>query len=369
MKKLVSFLVVASMAIPLFSPVAVQQAAASTTHNYRTEVQTHQFRPHGGDKQEVADFAQALVKHRTNPAELDKLLAKDSLNYYAMQEYVKTLAQFQKIEVVEAVPQKLYTVEKEDAYNSYRSIVKFKYIGYTADNKAIEKTDLIGLVKRGNKDGAVWQAWGTVWQDTGIDVSNVKLFQLEKPRKGEEIVVMTTDAGVIKLRLFPDKAPKAVENFKGLAKKGVYNNMIFHRVINDFMIQAGELTGPDGKELPSIYGKDFADEFNHDLFNFRGALSMGNAGPNTNSTHFYIVQSPNVDQEYLDLSALPLNAEAKYKEIGGRAYLDNRHTVFGQVFEGMEVVDKIAAQKTDENAKPLTNPVKVKKIEFVIYNP
>lgn len=369
MKKLIPLTLLACMTLPLCTPAVVQQVSASATHDYRSEVQSHQFRPHSGDKQEVADFAQALVKHRANPAELEKLLAKDSLNHFAMQDYVKGLALFKSVQVVEAVPEKLYTVTKEDAYNNYRAIVKFKYVGYTADNKAIEKTDWIGLVKRGSMDGAAWQAWGVIWQDSGIDVSDVRLIQLEKPQKGEEIGVMTTDAGVIKLRLFPDKAPKAVENFKTLAKKGAYNDMIFHRVINDFMIQAGELTGPDGKELPSIYGQDFEDEFNRDLFNFRGALSMGNAGPNTNSTHFYIVQSPKVDQEYLDLSALPLNAEAKYKEIGGRAYLDNRHTVFGHVFEGMEVVDKIAAQKTDEAARSLNNPVKVQKIEFVIYNP
>lgn len=367
MKKLVSLAVAASLAIPLMSPVLVQHAVASVNHDYRNEVQVNQFRPHGGDKQEVNDFITSLVKHRANPAEVAKLIANDSLTNYAMKTYVEGLAKYKSIQVIEAKVEKLYTVTKQDAYNNYRALVKFKYVGHTADNKAIEKTDYIGLAKHGT-DPVNWQAWGVVWQDSGIDVSNVKLIQLEKPRKGEEICVITTDVGVIKLRLFPNKAPKAVENFKTLAQKGHYNNMIFHRVINDFMIQAGDLKGADGKELPSIYGESFEDEFSGDLFNFRGALSMGNAGPNTNSTHFYIVQSPKVDAEYLDLSALPLNAEAKYKEIGGRAYLDNRHTVFGHVFAGMEVVDKIAAQKTDENAKPTENPIKVQKIEFVPYN-
>lgn len=367
MKKLVSLAVVASIAIPLLSPTFVQQAAANAIHDYRNEVQVNQFRPHGGDKQEVNDFIASLVKQRSNPAEVAKLVADDSLTNFAMKTYMEGLAQYKNIQVIEAKVDKLYTVTKEDAYNNYRAIVKFKYVGYTVDNKAIEKTDYLGLARLGT-DPVNWKAWGVIWQDSGIDVSDVKLIQLEKPRKGEEVCVITTDAGVIKLRLFPNKAPKAVENFKTLAKKGQYNNMIFHRVINDFMIQAGELKGPDGKELPSIYGESFEDEFSRDLFNFRGALSMGNAGPNTNSTHFYIVQSPKVDQEYLDLSALPLNAEAKYKEIGGRAYLDNRHTVFGHVFAGMEVVDKIAAQKTDENAKPIQNPIKVQKIEFVPYS-
>ncbi len=369
MKKLISLAAILSLAVPLMSAPLVSAAPAPAKaqagHDYLKEIQANQFRPHGGDRQEVADLFTNLVKSLANAQELDKLLAQDSVNKDTVREYVDGLKMYKEIKVVEAKIEKLYTVTQYDAYNKYRAVVKFKFLGYTKDNKVIEKTDYIGLAKLG-KNATDWKLWGVIWKDTGIDVSDVKLVQLEKPVKGEEICVITTDAGVIKLRLFPDKAPKTVKNFKALAEQGFYNNRAFHRVINDFMIQIGGQEGTK-EENQTIYGGPFEDEFNKDLFNFRGALSMGNAGPNTNTNHFYIVQSPKVDPQYLDLSALPLNAEAKYQEIGGRAYLDMRHTVFGHVFEGMETVDKIAAQKTDENDKPVKDAIKILKIEFVKY--
>lgn len=364
MKKLVTIATAISLAVPLMG-TSVVSAAAAQAHDYNKEAQVNQFRPHSGDRAEVETALAALLKNLKAPAELNKLLAQDSLGNGPVNEYLKGLAQYKEVKLVEAKVEKLYTVTGYDDYNKFRAIVKFKYLGYTNENKAIEKTDYIGLAKLGKKE-TDWKLWGVIWNDSGIDVSDVKLFQLEMPKKGEEICIITTDAGVIKARLFPDKAPKAVKNFKELAQKGFYNNRSFHRVINDFMIQIGgnEETA-EGNE--TVFGGPFEDEFNRDLFNFRGALSMGNEGPNTNTNHFFIVQSPKVDQQYLDLSALPLNAEAKYQEIGGRAYLDNRHTVFGQVFEGIEAVDKIAAQKTDENAKPLKDAMKILKIEFVKY--
>lgn len=365
MKKAISLAVALSLAVPVMSTTYVSALTTPVVHDYNKEIQVNQFRPHGGDKAEVAEVLTALVKNVANTKELEKLLAQDSAIKDGVKEYLSGLSQFKEIKLVESKVEKLYTVTDYDAYNKYRAIVKFKYLGYTKDNKVIEKTDYIGLAKLG-KEATDWKLWGVLWKDTGIDVSDVKLIQLEKPAKGEEICVVTTDAGVIKIRLFPDKAPKAVKNFKELAQKEFYNDREFHRVINDFMIQIGGKEGTE-EENKTVFGGEFEDEFNKDLFNFRGALCMGNAGPNTNTNHFYIVQSPKVDQEYLDLSALPLNAEAKYKEIGGRAYLDMRHTVFGQVFEGMEAVDKIAIQKTDENGKPIQNAMKILKVEFVKY--
>jgi len=367
MKKLICLTAAFSLAVPYLaaSYALPTVSAAAQVHDYTKETQVNQFRPHSGDRAEIDAFFAGLITMRTNASEIDKLLAPDSAGKEEMKAYLAGWTQYKDIKIVETKVEKLYTASDYDAYSKFRAIVKCKYLGFTHDNKVIEKTDYIGLAKLG-KETTDWKLWGVVWKDSGIDVSDVELFQLEKPRKGEEICVMTTEAGVIKMRLFPDKAPKTVKNFKELALQGHYNNVAFHRVINDFMIQGGALDG-SGEEDFSIYGGFFEDEFNRDLFNFRGALAMGNAGPNTNGNQFYIVQSPKVDQEYLDLSALPLNAEAKYKEIGGRAYLDNRHTVFGQVFEGMEAVDKIAAQKTDDNAKPLQNAIKILKIEFVKY--
>ena len=361
MRKHICALIALCLVLTMFN----MPAYAVSRHNYTDEVQLNQFRPHGGDKQEINDTMALFVKNIKSTYDINKMLASDSIEKTDVQKYVNELSKYKEIKIVESTVEKLYNVSKYDAYTNYRAIVKFKILCYTNDNKVIEKTDYLGLAKLG-KTTDDWKVWGIIWKDCGIDVSDVKLIQLEKPQVGEEVCIMTTDAGVIKMRIFPDKAPKAVKNFKALAQKGYYNNMPFLRVYNDFMIQNGALDGSKDEGY-CIYGKFFEDEFNRDLFNFRGALCMGNVGPNTNGNQFYIVQSPKVDQQYLDLASLPLNAEAKYKEIGGRAYLDMRYTVFGQVYEGMEAVDKIAAQKADDDGKPLENPMKVLKIEFIKY--
>lgn len=203
------------------------------------------------------------------------------------------------------------------------------------------------------------------------------LKQLQPPKDGEEIVVMTTNMGTIKFKLFPDEAPKAVKNFKGLIEKEYYNDVVFHRVINDFMIQGGDPNGT-GSGGESIYGKDgFEDEFSLDLHNFRGALSMANSGPDTNGSQFFIVQAKTIpDNMAEDMKTANENEDMKgsfssqvveaYQSLGGTPWLDYHHTVFGQVIEGMDVVDAIAAVETDENDKPKTE-VKIDKIEVIKY--
>ena len=156
--------------------------------------------------------------------------------------------------------------------------------------------------------------------------------QTALPEKGEQIVVMETTFGTIKIKLFPIKAPKTVENFVGLVDKGYYDGIIFHRVIPDFMIQGGDPTGT-GTGGESLWGGKFEDEFHPDLKNIRGALSMANAGPNTNGSQFFIV-----------------HAEAT-------PWLDGHHSVFGQVFEGMDMVDKIVNVDRDSRDKPLEDVV------------
>lgn len=194
--------------------------------------------------------------------------------------------------------------------------------------------------------------------------------QLEKPVKGEKIAVMQTNMGDIKIRLFPEVAPKAVENFISHAENGYYDGLIFHRVINDFMIQGGDPTGT-GRGGESIYGHSFEDEF--DLFarNYRGALSMANAGPNTNGSQFFIVQAKNVDDGLISQMTeladrgFPEEVTENYKKIGGTPWLDFKHTVFGQVFEGMDVVDNIAQVKVGPQDKPV-NDVIIEKIVFEV---
>jgi len=190
------------------------------------------------------------------------------------------------------------------------------------------------------------------------------------PEAGEEIAVMTTNMGVIKIRLFPEAAPKAVENFMTHAKEGYYNGLIFHRVMNNFMIQSGDPTGT-GQYGESIWGDSFEDEFSTKAFNFRYSISMANSGTNTNGSQFFINQCDTASASYLkDLKnypkAFPEEALDIYKKYGGYPSLDYKHTVFGYVFEGMDVVDTIAAVETNSKDKPVVDVI-IEKLEIVAY--
>ena len=181
--------------------------------------------------------------------------------------------------------------------------------------------------------------------------------QLNKPAANETTAVMHTNMGDIAIRLFPEHAPKAVENFTTHAKNGYYNGIVFHRVIKDFMIQGGDptATGCGGE---SIWGQNFKDEFTPELHNLRGALSMANAGPGTNGSQFFIVQANSVHPNFISQMKelpdyFPAEAVEAYAEVGGTPHLDYHHTVFGQVYEGMDVVDAIASVATNHSDKPL----------------
>lgn len=183
------------------------------------------------------------------------------------------------------------------------------------------------------------------------------MYQFEKPAKDAEVIVMKTSKGTIKMRLFPEKAPKTVENFVTHAKEGYYDGLTFHRVINGFMIQGGDPLG-NGTGGESIWGDSFEDEFDVELHNLRGALSMANAGPNTNGSQFFIVQAKSVDPRLISQmknmsDSFPAETVAGYESVGGTPHLDFRHTVFGQVYDGMVVVDAIAAVKTGRNDMPV----------------
>jgi cyclophilin family peptidyl-prolyl cis-trans isomerase len=144
---------------------------------------------------------------------------------------------------------------------------------------------------------------------------------------------MHTNHGAVSLELFDEDAPKTVDNFVDLARKGFYDGVTFHRVIEDFMIQGGDPTGT-GSGGP---GYQFEDEFN-DRKVARGALAMANAGPSTNGSQFFIVTA----------DACP--------------WLDGKHTVFGRVTDGMDVVDAISRVETGSNDKP-AEPVVIDRVE------
>lgn len=183
--------------------------------------------------------------------------------------------------------------------------------------------------------------------------------------KNEALVQMNTSLGAIQIKLFPEEAPKAVENFLTKAEEGYYEGVIFHRVIEDFMIQGGDPTGT-GAGGESIYGEAFEDEFTMNLFNINGALSMANAGPNTNGSQFFIVQaSPQAGMaEQLIKRGWPEEIAKVYEEKGGTPHLDQQHTVFGQVVKGMDVVNEIAKVETDKSDKPVED-VLIQSIEVI----
>ncbi len=142
---------------------------------------------------------------------------------------------------------------------------------------------------------------------------------LSKPEKmntNHPVAVLETTQGTIEIELRPDYAPLAVENFSTHVKEGYYNGLIFHRIIKDFMIQGGDPTGT-GRGGQSIWNKPFKDEFAPNVtFNKRGILAMANAGPGTNGSQFFITTAPT-------------------------PWLNGRHTIFGYVIKGMDVVDKL----------------------------
>ena len=174
------------------------------------------------------------------------------------------------------------------------------------------------------------------------------------------IVTFETTRGTIKAELYPEIAPNTVNNFISLIQKGFYDGTIFHRVIPGFMIQGGDPEGT-GMGGESIWGRPFEDEFDVELRNFRGALSMANAGPSTNGSQFFIVQASSCPSQLIDSMKAVAEQDggesyseaviAKYQEVGGTPWLDYKHSVFGQVFSGMDIVDEIVAQakNTDEN--------------------
>ena len=171
-------------------------------------------------------------------------------------------------------------------------------------------------------------------------------YQSDAPKNGDVTAVMHTNMGDITFKFFPNEAPKAVENFLTHAKSGYYNGLKFHRVIKDFMIQGGD---PDGIGTggESIWGKSFEDEFSPKLHNIYGALSMANAGPCTNGSQFFIVQLKDAPEQLLSQMKqlpdhFPEEVIADYEKLGGTPWLDFKHTVFGQVVDGMDIVEKIA---------------------------
>lgn len=156
------------------------------------------------------------------------------------------------------------------------------------------------------------------------------------PKKGDTVATLTTNMGEIKILLYTKAVPETAKNFAELAKDKKYDGTIFHRVINNFMIQGGDFENRNGTGGYTYKGKgtSLKDEISSEVSHVRGAVSMANSGPNSSGSQFFIVQNPQ-----------------------GATYLDGGYSLFGYAYEGMDVVDKIAAVKKNSMDKPLEDVV------------
>ena len=187
------------------------------------------------------------------------------------------------------------------------------------------------------------------------------------PEDGEKIVVMTVkDYGDVKFKLFPEYAEKGVENFISLVEEGYYDGLIFHRIINNFMIQGGDPTGT-GRGGECIWGSKFDGGTDPHLIHAAGALAYANSGSTaTNGSQFYIVTGQTFTEEQFDPS-YPKAAKEAYLKAGGYPWLDGNYTVFGQVIDGLDIVFELQQVATDSSDKP-TKDVVIESMKVAEYN-
>jgi peptidyl-prolyl cis-trans isomerase B (cyclophilin B) len=202
-----------------------------------------------------------------------------------------------------------------------------------------------------------------------------KINQLSKPQKGDTIAeIVVQDYGTIYVKLFADGAPKAVENFITHAREGYYNGVSFYRIFEDSILESGDPTGT-GNGGVSIWGEDFEDEFNPALQPYYGALCMSNTGPDTNESRFFIVEANQTyKDELLDQIEQKYNIEfndtarKNYSSVGGAPWFYRLNTVFGQVYQGYEVLTEISkVKKSDEELGVPAEKVTIEKIKIAEY--
>ena len=174
-------------------------------------------------------------------------------------------------------------------------------------------------------------------------ISKESLAQLAEPKAGDKVAIIETDFGTIKIKLFTEQVPEMTKNFEELAKTGKYNGVPFHRVMKNFMIQTGDFTEKNGRGGHSYKGPDtkLPDEIVPELKHLFGTVSMANSGPDSNGSQFFIVT----------------NNE-------GTPFLDGGYTIFGQVYEGMEVADKIVDLQVPGTEKP-SREINMTKVEVM----
>lgn len=199
-------------------------------------------------------------------------------------------------------------------------------------------------------------------EKVSVDYEEAAKEQMKLPEAGETIAVIhVKDFGDIKVKFFEEVAPKAVENFVTHAKNGYYNGVTFHRVINEFMIQGGDPEGT-GMGGESIWGEEFEEELSEELVPYRGSLCMASRGLQNSpslGSQFFITQA-NYSEEmmnYMQSYGYPTALLEQYEKYGGYLSLYQQYTVFGQVYEGMDIVDRIATVETDDSDKPVEDVI------------
>lgn len=191
----------------------------------------------------------------------------------------------------------------------------------------------------------------SVENNQAVDVDKIQLLQLEEPKSGDTIATIETTQGSFEVVLYPQRAPKAVENFTAHVNEGYYNGLKIFEIVKDNRIQTGDPNN-DGTGGDSIWGGPFEDEFGYDLWHFTGAVCMVSTGADSNRSQFYVVCSGAVPEEtvtQMEEAKYPQKVIDAYKEKGGAPWHDSKTTVFGQVVGGMDVVQKICNLPQVEN--------------------
>ncbi|WEG72653.1 peptidylprolyl isomerase [Vagococcus intermedius] len=211
----------------------------------------------------------------------------------------------------------------------------------------------LGITKKNDTTEETTTTDTTQSSEAKINLNSLVLPQLDKTiADNESAVKMVTSEGTMTIKLFPELAPKAVENFMTHAKEGYYNKTKFHRVIKDFMIQGGDPKGT-GVGGESIWQEEFAPEISNQLYHINGALAMartnGDVSEKTQGSQFYIVQNHQDTADGLLIDDYPEKIIEAYRN-GGTPFLDKEYSVFGQVIEGLDVIDKIANVEVEADA-------------------
>lgn len=288
----------------------------------------------------------------------DQNITDDTFSYYEQYGYAFSDNQKELYKQVGGAPflDGNYTVFGQ-VIDGLDVVFKVQYVATDANDKPLAESVVIDSVKvtEYNGEPVRWYLSDYDYDDpTAAEVVN-----FTAPETGETVVDMKIkDYGDVKIKFFPEYAPQAVENFITHAKEGYYDGLTFHRVISDFMIQGGDPEGT-GMGGESIWGGSFDGGKYFNLIHAAGAVAYANSGStSTNGSQFYIVTGNVYDTDTLAQQAICTpSAERVYTTYGGTPFLDGKYTVFGQVYDGLDIIFRIQNVKTDDSDKPVEDVI------------